>query len=518
MTEPETIFKGHKKGVKHKRNGILTGLIEPVVDDEWEEKVITGIEDMFIVKRQIGGTAVNGRKIKGWKEVPIVKDWTSTYRHSEWADNFQELTELFKEKDLGGILKSGDLTQKEKEFNHALTVFINSFLTKDVKHKDGRNENPLDILEAFKIDGIIQNHAEDIYLNKDYGTVENGIHKSDKICKVKINDKERKLRYGKFRLLTYGNIVEIFFDYMNRMEDTTVTNVYLAGEGVLEIDVKHRWKDEYAKVMLAKFKDLEDSRFTDMWTTMLTITTYQDNEEGNPETPEDWEKGRGASWFEAMERMKESLDKTLDVLRQIARRELETKFHYVWIVEAHKSGYPHIHIAIFGDVSEWLDKHENKLRIQKILEEKHDIGKSGIATEFDTKPPSGEGAIDNLSNYLMKYFKKNFGELQSKYESNTLEEKDWGTIVYNACMFVSGYRTWGTSKEVGEVMKSDSSKSNKEYKNLGGELNSSGTKDFKSEVNSKGDEELKKRVENRELFRKALKDRKDIVELTSGCD
>jgi hypothetical protein len=110
---------------------------------------------------------------------------------------------------------------------------------------------------------------------------------------------------------------------------------------------------------------------------------------------------------------------------------------------------------------------------------------------------------------LMKYMQKNFGEIKSKYESKTLENKDWGTLVYNACMWLSGYRTWGTSRSVGSVMKTEKVVSEKEYEKLGGELTDSTDRDFRLQVNAKGSELLNKRMLERDKFRKAISDRQN---------
>lgn len=488
------------KGGSAPDSALLSGLIEPESETGWFGSRTTNFE-VFLTKRQIGGKKVNGRKIKGWKEVPTVLDWDSTYRHSEWFKNFRKLAEMFADNELSDLFHSGDLNDKEMAENHSLCVFINSFLQLESKWMDEKPDVE-DLIPLLSDAKIVENHAEEIYLNDEYEERD-----SEKRERIKINGESKVVKYNEFKLLTYEQIVEIWFDYLEMMEKMKVYQANMSGEELLVLDPEHRWTERYTNKMLAKFKDLEDSRFSDMWTTMLTLTTYQDKENGEPMTPENWQKNRGASWFEAMERLKKSLDKTLDVLRQIARRELETNFHYVWIVEAHETGFPHIHVAIFGDVSEWLNTYTNELRIKNLLENEYDLGKEGVATTFETKPPSGDGAINNMSNYLMKYFKKNFGEIKSKYESEDLDDKDWGTLVYNACMWLSGYRTWGTSKEVGSVMKTNRNDSGKEYNNLGGELTDETDKEFETTISAKGDELLNKRLKERKRLRKAIEER-----------
>jgi hypothetical protein len=500
-TEERNKVANTYKGGNAPKSAVLSGLIEPDKQAGWFGNKDTGFE-VFFTKRKVGGTEINGRKISGWKEVPTVLDWDSTYRHSEWYENFNELARLFSENKLGEIIKTGDLNKQEMEYNHSIAVFINSFLQ---KHNIKRIETTdvSDMLSLLEDEHVVKKHAEVMYFNGLNQMVED-----EKYEQIEINGDTKIVKYNDFKITTYSQIVDKWFDYIDKMEDMTVYQANMPREDLLQIDAKHRWDKAYTSKMFAKFKDLERSRFTDMWKTMLSLTTYQDTVEGQPETPDDWDKNRGSSWFESMERLKDSLDKVLKLLREIAREELDTKLHYVWIIEAHETGYPHIHLAIFGDVSEWLSERENQLRVQKLLEEKHDLGKSGVATDIETKPPSGDGAIDKLSSYLMKYFQKNFGEFKEDYEDKTLDDKDWGTIVYNACMWLSGYRTWGTSREVGSIMKQEENESEKYYNDLGATTSSTDDKTFHDAIEGKANDQTKRRIEKRDLFRKAIKERK----------
>ena len=494
------------KGGNAPESAVLKGLIEPHFNETFFDSSVEDWE-VFLTKRQIGGKKIEGRKIAGWKEVPTVLDWDSTYRHSEWFKNFSKVYDILNEEGISGLVKTEELNGQKKAHNHAVCVFLNSFFAKETKFFDYDNmpdESELVDFLTFST-STVQRHAQDIYLNDEY----KGREDDSKVDTVEIDGEPKKIKYNEFKISTYEQLVELWFEYLDMMEQMKVYQVNMSGEKALTIDPEHRWKQSYTEKMLAKFKDLEESRFSEMWTTMLTLTTYQDKEDGEPLTPEDWEKSRGPSWFEAMERLRNSLDKTLDILRQVARRELETDFHYIWVVEAHNTGYPHIHIAIFGDVSEWLATKENELRLREILEQKHDLGKEGVAASFDTKPPEGDGAINSISNYLVKYFKKNFGEIQSKYEDEDLSDKEWGTLAFNACMFTSGYRTWGTSKEVGSVMKTERHESKKTFNNLGGELAAESDRGFRELVDAKGDDLLKERLRKRDKLRSAIKIRQN---------
>jgi hypothetical protein len=71
-------------------------------------------------------------------------------------------------------------------------------------------------------------------------------------------------------------------------------------------------------------------------------------------------------------------------------------------MEPHKSGYPHIHIALFGYVPK-----EIQHRLTNLWVEKYNIGSAEHGIDFKVK--SVKESITSVRNYLMKYIAKGIG-------------------------------------------------------------------------------------------------------------
>lgn len=433
---------------------------------------------------------INPRRIgDDWKNIPI----ESTYRLKNHEDSIKQrfldlIDDLSDKPFTQWFNQDGDLTESEKNFNHALNYFINRLF-------DKQPSNDLrDIIKYFEYPEVLWEYFEQIYIIDD-GYIP--------------NDSENG--YDHLTANSYQEVAIRFVQYLNYVENVKIYQAEMAGEELLVLDPEHRWSKRNAKRMLAKFYDLEQSRFSDQYQTMITFTSYQDNE-----MPDGVNKDR-LSWFNAMENIKSGLRKILEFLRH------QGDLNYVWVFEPHKTGYPHVHLLIFGEVAEWLDNPENKKKIRELWTEKYNIAKktkydgdSGIGVDYTVKRPGEESdedaPINSISNYLMKYFNKNFGEVLSSYEtdSKSFEQMNWGEIIYNACMYFTGYRTWGASQDVASVMKTEESESEAEYKNLGGELEASEDVSFESVVKAKGDKQLEKRLEKRKELKKAIKERHGV--------
>jgi len=101
----------------------------------------------------------------------------------------------------------------------------------------------------------------------------------------------------------------------------------------------HRFHPEYADKQYAKLKDLErgisEAYGKRLHTTMLTFTASSTDDFGNPLPPVDHLDGLLESW----DSIRRSLDRVLD----------GTRYERLAILEPHKSGYIHIHMAVFVD-------------------------------------------------------------------------------------------------------------------------------------------------------------------------
>ena len=101
----------------------------------------------------------------------------------------------------------------------------------------------------------------------------------------------------------------------------------------------HRFHPEYANKQYAELKDLErgisEAYGKRLHTTMLTFTASSTDDFGNPLPPVDHLDSLLESW----DAIRRSLDRVLD----------GTRYERLAILEPHKSGYIHIHMAVFVD-------------------------------------------------------------------------------------------------------------------------------------------------------------------------
>jgi len=116
---------------------------------------------------------------------------------------------------------------------------------------------------------------------------------------------------------------------------------------------------------------------------------------------------------------------------------------YFWVPEPHKDGYVHYHMAVFADVdNNTKDKRgegiEDKFR--NLWSKKYGTGSHTYGLDFSQK--KDDGKIQSLKNYLLKYLEKGF----------LLDKWTRGMLIFNANLWETGYRMYGASKRIREVM------------------------------------------------------------------
>lgn len=185
----------------------------------------------------------------------------------------------------------------------------------------------------------------------------------------------------------------------------------------------HRWTKEYRNYTLAKYYRLET------WydchkppVTMLTLTTYQDGAHSLKV------KGRKVSREESFEILKSSWLKLLRVLRYHLG-----SFNYSGVYEPHKSGYPHLHVLIFEEISEGLQE-----RIRSLWSDKYGAGSRENGIDFSFRKVAD---IKSVKNYLMKYLAKTFD-----YQKNR------NYTMFNTIVWERGYRIIVNSQALSHIM------------------------------------------------------------------
>ena len=116
---------------------------------------------------------------------------------------------------------------------------------------------------------------------------------------------------------------------------------------------------------------------------------------------------------------------------------------YFWVPEPHKDGYVHYHMAVFADVdNNTKDKRgegiEDKFR--NLWSKKYGTGSHTYGLDFSQK--KDDGKIQSLKNYLLKYLEKGF----------LLDKWTRGMLIFNANLWETGFRMYGASKRIREIM------------------------------------------------------------------
>ena len=201
-----------------------------------------------------------------------------------------------------------------------------------------------------------------------------------------------------------------------------------------------RWTQIYRKRMLARLYMLDG-----WWkenkspVTMLTLTTYQDGRYSQEAL------GYVVNIEESFRLLKDGWDKLSKILRKYV-----PNLTYIWIVEPHTSGYPHLHIVIFNRIPKPL---QDKIRL--LWAEKYQTGSKEHGVDFTVKPTDED--IASLRCYLMKYIAKGFVKTGSKFnEVNWTKEE----LVYNALIWKHGFRIFQPSNNLQYVMGMDKEKKN----------------------------------------------------------
>jgi hypothetical protein len=197
----------------------------------------------------------------------------------------------------------------------------------------------------------------------------------------------------------------------------------------------HRWTPIYQKRLMAKLYQLDE-----WWkehkgpVTLLTLTTYQAGEHSRSI------KGEIVTIEDSFLLLKDGWDKLSKILRKYL-----PDLTYIWVIEPHGSGYPHLHILVFAEISQLLQD-----KIKQLWSEKYKAGSKEHGVDFTTRIP--EEDINSLRNYLMKYIAKGFVITNTKF-SETLWSKE--QLVFNAIIWKNGFRTFQPSRILQKIMRYD---------------------------------------------------------------
>lgn len=237
----------------------------------------------------------------------------------------------------------------------------------------------------------------------------------------------------------YWQDVWQFIEYLRTTERSSFQTYGVVNDGETwnpiqkEIEYVHRFTPTYRKSIVKKFYQLEDWHNENPTPiTLLSLTTYQEGsysrsvKEKDVTIPESFELLK-TSWY--------YLSKAI--------RYYLPNVPWVWIMEPHKTGYPHYHVVLFSDVDRGT-----QAALKHLWSTKYQAGSYQYGADFAVSKP--EQSIKSIRNYLMKYVAKSFVSTGSKFG----EEDTWtaGQLVFYALVRKNKWRLFDASRDLRNVM------------------------------------------------------------------
>lgn len=200
----------------------------------------------------------------------------------------------------------------------------------------------------------------------------------------------------------------------------------------LPMDYNNRWQPPRRKDLSEKLKrlkywfELQEDRSV----TMITLTSYHE----------------GLSVSGAWHEVNKGRDKCIKLIRKYFGN-----IDYFWVPEPHKSGYVHYHMVVFAKIDNETKDNKGKGiedKFRDLWSRKYKTGNHTYGLDFSQK--QGDGKIQHLKDYLSKYLAKGF----------LLDKWTQGMLIFNANLWETGFRMYGASKNIREIMNIEGEKPN----------------------------------------------------------
>ena len=162
--------------------------------------------------------------------------------------------------------------------------------------------------------------------------------------------------------------------------------------------LENSYQPRYGKRYYAKLKDFErgvSRRWDNLTTAMLTFTASTENAEGHKRCPADHMRDIAEGWRTARKQLHQVLD--------------GVNWEYARVWEPHKSGYGHLHVAVFID-SDHLTAELSPARFKPVMQSYvRECKSAGSKAHTPENAVSVNGDIENLGSYISEYIGA-FGE------------------------------------------------------------------------------------------------------------
>ena len=177
--------------------------------------------------------------------------------------------------------------------------------------------------------------------------------------------------------------------------------------------LENSYQPRYGKRYYAKLKDFErgvSRRWSDLVTVMLTFTASTENAEGLMRCPADHMRDVAGGWRTARKQLHQVLD--------------GVNWEYARVWEPHKSGYGHLHVAVFVEAAD-LEAREFRPVMESHTRACESAGSEAHTVE---NAVSVNDEIENLGTYISEYIGV-FGEepTERRVEEQMFYAVTWAT-------------------------------------------------------------------------------------------
>lgn len=254
------------------------------------------------------------------------------------------------------------------------------------------------------------------------------------------------------RFREYVKVCYFFARYLDDMAEKTVMlegyDTFRCKPVVMELAYVHRFSDAYMRGLYWRFSRLQDwykEHKTPVY--LLSLTT----------------SSKDKTIKEAFVALRDGWRNLAHVLRKM--RESTPILEYIYVYEPHKSGYPHMHVVLFGDLTD-----DDIERLRRLWSDKYQIG--SYEHGLNISAPRRQSEIEHVRAYVLKYIQKTMdfenmtlphfvflAVLWSFYDKSQWSWKIpyWTASGKFAPKSTGGgaFRLWGASRQLTAVMRFD---------------------------------------------------------------
>lgn len=225
--------------------------------------------------------------------------------------------------------------------------------------------------------------------------------------------------------MDWGTARDQWADYIRDTRDTSYRFDRVDGGDTVYQESTHRWSPDYQEERYAKTKDMErgiDGYYDDLWTGMVTLTA-------------------SSSRIAPVDHLLELLEGRRTALAALRRSLDDRTWDYWWVLEPHKSGYLHLHLAVVVEgpiVESTLEP-----AIESHLRNCGPAEREAHEEAIDIRPGR---EISNLAAYLTSYL--------GDYRNDPLEAPEYVQRA-NALLWGLQRRETGASRRLRQMMEGD---------------------------------------------------------------